>query len=284
MEKQGCEVIHSPTNSSNFKGVGFNLRLEFIDEVLAKRPQVDVLEIITDNWFSMGPHHEKLAKLRENYEISFHCVGMNVGGEDPLDLNYLKKVKELDKEFRSIHISDHLCFQANGGHHHHDLLPISYTKKNLDRIVDRVNEIQDCLQKNLVLENLSYYVEFESSEMSENSFITELCEKTGCFRLLDLNNIWVNSQNFKRDFAKEIGTVDWKQIKEIHMAGPSQSDGFYIDTHSSDIHSDCLSVLLERKNELTDAIVIYEKDLEFNGFEDHLKQIQRVIELEDVFV
>ncbi|MBT4790175.1 MAG: DUF692 domain-containing protein [Halobacteriovoraceae bacterium] len=263
----------------NLTGVGINLRLEYIDEILTQLPKLPFLEIIADNWLSLGPHHQKLAKLREHYEISFHCVGMNIGGSDIINTHYIKKIKELCDTYQPFQISDHLSYQANNGFHHHDLLPIPYTKKYLINTSDRVMQLQDLLKQTLIVENPTYYTAYAESDIAEEDFLNQLAINTNCKLLIDLNNIWVNSQNFKINIDQYMTTINWAMVKEIHLAGPDIMGEFYIDTHGSDINHDLFQMIKKYQDKLIGLPIFYERDNNIPKLDVMLHQVEKVSEV-----
>ena len=259
-------------------GIGINLRLELIDDILRERPTLPFFEIIVDNWFSTGPHHKKLEEIRNNYDISFHSVGMNLGGVDDINYTYLDTIKSLRDIYKPFHISDHLCFQAHGGNHHHDLLPFPLNSSSLKSVTERVNRIQDYLGENILIENLSYYVEFKNSSMSEIEFLNELNRQTGCLYLLDLNNIWVNSKNLNHSMDNYLQNLDWKLVKEVHMAGPDYSGEIYIDTHGSNVNDELLNIVNTHQGHLRNIPIIYERDTNLLGLSEMINQVELISE------
>ena len=246
-----------------------NLRLPWLDMILEQKPDLPCLEIIVDNWLSPGPHHSKLEKVREDYPILFHCVGMNIGGEDPLDLEYLAKIRELKNRYEPVHLSDHLCFQRHRSHHFHDLLPIPFHQKSMNNCRERIESIQDFFATGILLENLSYYVEYENSELTEMSFITELCQQTESRMLLDLNNLWVNQENLGHSLPDALKDVDLSLVGEIHLAGPDRQGDFYVDTHGSEVVDEVRDMFLDVIQRVGRSIpVIYERDNELPEFEE----------------
>ncbi|WP_127716875.1 DUF692 domain-containing protein [Halobacteriovorax sp. HLS] len=264
--------------SDKIRGVGLNLRLEFIDEFLDRSPSVDFVEVIVDNYHSHGPHHEKLLKVRENYEISFHCVGMNLAGEDDLNISYLNTVKKLMHKFDPFLISDHLCFQKNKNICFHDLLPFPLTKEYLDHVTERVARVQEVIGKSLLIENLSYYVEFNNSEMSEYEFLNELSRRAGSKILLDFNNIWVNEKNLAKSSREYLENINWNLVGECHFAGAEKIDDLYVDTHGTNIDNEVLLLASEYSKELKNTPLVYERDNNIPALDELLGQRNRLIE------
>jgi len=263
---------------SFLQGVGVTLRLDHIDAILETKPDLPYLEIITENWFSDGPHHQKLEKLREDYEVLFHCVGMNIGGVDPLSESYFAKVNELKKKFEPRHISDHLCFQKHNNKYHHDLLPFPFNEESLDNLTKRTLQAQELIGESLLIENLSYYVEFSATDMSEIDFINELLKRTDANMLLDLNNIWVNEQNLSFSCEEYLNKVNWNKVKEVHVAGAELFDDVVIDTHGSDVNEAVLSLLEKHKSHIKNLPVTYERDNNIPPLNELLNQVQLIKE------
>lgn len=259
----------------SLEGVGLNLRLEFIDEVVATKPDIPFFEVVIDNWLSPGPHHEKLEKIRKDYDLFFHCVGMNITGYDSLDFEYLNRIKELKDIFQPVHLSDHLCFSKHNNEYYYDLLPFPYSKKNLKNTVTRVDEIQDFFKESILLENLSYYLDFKDSEMDEFDFLNQLCQKTGALQILDVNNLWVNQMNSIQNIDNIIAKVNFSNIKEIHVAGAEKLDAYWVDTHGADVNSEVIDLTREIKKKIT-VPVIYERDSNIPKLEDLLNTVQNL--------
>lgn len=230
---------------SNIAGAGIGLRPQHIHQVLTKKPRVSWFEVHICNYLNGGINLELLRKIAEHYLLSFHSVSMNLGGCNALDYEYLNALKQLKNELKPSLISDHLCFTAFQGEHFHDLLPSPLTEHSLLHIAERVNIIQDTLQQQLLVENVSLYYQNKSNEFTEAEFLNALCERTGCAVLLDLNNLYVNEHNFSITSERFINTLDVRNVKEIHLAGHTARDTFLIDSHACDISSEVWSLYEE---------------------------------------
>lgn len=259
-----------------FGRVGLNLRLEFIDEVLDQKPKIPYFEIIVDNWFSTGPHHKKLLELRKNYDLLFHCVGMNLGGFDPLNLSYIKKIKELVQIYQPRHISDHICFQTHNNHSIHDLLPIPMNSSYVEHISKRVQSIQENLKDTILIENLSYYVEFEQSDLTEVEFTNQILTKSGANLLLDLNNIWVNQLNLGHSTTYYLENINFSKVREIHLAGPEKAGEVYVDTHGSFVSEEVLKSFKDTFPKTQSVPVIYERDTNIPPFQELLEERNKI--------
>lgn len=264
------------SDSTILQGVGVNLRLEYIDDFLRIRPDVTLLQVIADNWLSEGPHHKKLEKLREDYEVSFHCVGMNIGGTGPLRLNYLEAIRELSLRFQPTEISDHLCFQAYGDVFHHDLLPIPYNEESFENCRERVITIQDIFQRTILVENLSYYCEYKSSTMSEAEFIKQLSEKTDCGLLLDLQNIMTNSENLNINALEFLNRINLEKVKEMHVAGGERVDNLLLDSHSSAPSAEVLELARKVVKKKSDIKLVYERDNNLPSFNQFIEEVRHM--------
>lgn len=262
-------------------GIGLNLRLETIDHFLnyGEGPgTISGLQVIADNWLSQGPQHEKLGQIRKIWPISFHCVGMNLGGTDPLNLDYLKSIKDLSQRFEPTNISDHLCMQAHQGIHFHDLLPIPFSTASLANVCDRIQRVQDFLGRQLLIENISYYFDWKKSEFSEIDFISEVLQSTGCGLLLDVQNLWVNEQNLTHSMTDFLNKIDWKKVQEVHLAGGEVQDSVLVDTHGSFPSAEVLKALEPWKNRLRQLPLFYERDKNPPVFESFLVEHQQLNE------
>lgn len=218
-------------------GFGVGLRAPHYDVILAARPKsVDWFEIISENFIEAHRGYwEFLADLRRDYPLVMHGVSMSIGSTDPLDMDYLRKLKVLAEAVRPAWVSDHLCWTGVNGKNSHDLLPVPYTRQALGHITDRVKRVQDILGRALVLENPSTYLEFDASEMPEWEFLARLCEEADCGLLLDVNNVYVSAFNHGYDARRYIDTMPAGRIVQIHLAGHRNYGTHIIDTHDGHV-------------------------------------------------
>lgn len=213
--------------------MGLGYRAPFHEALIPGHPDIGWLEIITENYlWDRGARRQNLEKLRQRYDLAFHGVTLSLATPLDFDEQYLLELKRFADEFQPVRISDHLCWSSNGSHHWHDLLPFPYTDENLHLITVKVNRWQDALKRPLVLENLSAYIASKKSIMSEYAFLAELCRRTGCQILLDLNNMVVNARNFRLDPLQELAHLSLKSVAQVHLAGFVEGEHFAIDTHS----------------------------------------------------
>jgi len=217
-------------------GLGVGLRTVHFSHILQQQPQVDWFEIISENFInSRGRPRYVLEQLAERYRIVMHGVSLSIGSTDPLDFDYLKKLKTLAKEVNAGWISDHLCWTGVAGRNTHDLLPIPFNQQTLRHVVKRVRIVQDFLERPLVLENPSSYVTFRDSTMEEWEFITRIAEETDCGLLLDVNNVYVSCFNHDMDPVEFVSSLPHERIVQFHLAGHSNYTTHLIDTHDNHV-------------------------------------------------
>ena len=205
--------------------------------VLEELPEVPWLEVLTDNYLGDGgqPLHY-LQQIREHYPITLHGVGMSLGSADPLDRDYLQRVKALADRFEPAWISDHLAWVSVGGRYLHELLPIPYTEETLALICEHVSQAQDLLGRQLLVENPSAYLNFNFEQMPEWEFLDQLVRRTGCRLLLDINNIHVSAMNCGFDAEQYLRNIRPGDVGQIHLAGYEQMSGYLFDTHGQPVH------------------------------------------------
>ena len=217
-------------------GIGVGLRTVHFAHVLEKKPAVDWFEIISENFMDTGgrPMHV-LDQIAERYPIVMHGVSLSIGSTDPLDREYLDKLTALAERVDARWISDHLCWTGVAQRNMHDLLPLPYTEECLRHVVARVKEVQERLERPLVLENPSSYVEFKHSTMSEWEFLARLAEDADCGLLLDVNNVYVSSVNHGFDPNEYIDGIPPERVVQYHLAGHTNHGTHIIDTHSDHV-------------------------------------------------
>jgi uncharacterized protein (UPF0276 family) len=249
-------------------GVGIGLRSIHYGHILDRRPDVPWFEVISENFMGLRepltssahgtaslengercrggaggppqgdeprPHggrpFEVLEKVRKDYPIMLHGVSLNIGSTDPLNSDYLKRLKELAARTDPVFVSDHLCWTGVGGENLHDLLPLPYTEEALAHVTDRVKQVQDLLGRRILLENVSSYVTYKHSEMPEWEFLTELSRRSDCGLLLDVNNVFVSATNHGFDPVDFIAGIPQDRVAQMHLGGYTDDGGFFIDTH-----------------------------------------------------
>ena len=221
-----------PSNNKNNLGFGLGLRTDHYEQVLNDRPDVDWLEVISENYMVEGgkPLYY-LDRIRELYPMVMHGVSMSIGSTAPLNLDYLADLKRLIARVEPAWVSDHLCWTGVHGRNLHDLMPLPYTEETIAHVSARVKQVQDFLGRQILLENVSSYVTYNASQISEWAFLTEIAERADCLILLDVNNIYVSSHNHGFDPVEYLDGVPGDRIRQIHLAGHSYQDQLIIDTH-----------------------------------------------------
>lgn len=217
-------------------GVGVGLRVPHHRAILAERPALDFLEIISENFMvEGGKPRDTLARVLESYRVVPHGVSLGIAGPEPLDRPYLKRLKQLLAELKAPWVSDHFCWSGAGGAHLHDLLPIPYTKQAVQRVVERAREVQDFLELRFALENTSSYLTFASSTLSEWEFISEVAERADIGLLLDVNNVYVSATNHGFDPFEFVAHIPYDRVVQIHLAGHTDRGGYLLDTHCAEV-------------------------------------------------
>jgi len=224
-------------NPDPLHGVGVGLRTPHFPVVLGDRPDIPWFEALIDNYMGDGGLPVKnLERVRNDYPVTFHGVGMSIGSSDPLNMDYLKRLKSLVDRFEPARISDHLCWVSVEGDYLHDLLPLPYIEEATRHVIERIQQVQDFLGRRILIENVSSYMNYKISEMQEWEFIQHIVEKSGCDILLDINNVHVSASNHNfdaNDFLKGI-LVD--RVKEFHLAGYEDKGTHLLDTHGEPVH------------------------------------------------
>ncbi|MFN7965000.1 MAG: DUF692 domain-containing protein [Acidobacteriota bacterium] len=213
-------------------GLGIGLRTVHFAPILATNPPIDWFEVISENFMdSQGRPRWVLSQIAERYPIVLHGVSMSIGSTDPLNLEYLKRLKALATEIGAVWISDHLCWTGVTGLNSHDLLPLPLDEATLRHVSSRVKRVQEFLERPLVLENPSSYVTFAQSTIDEPDFLRALAEETGCGLLLDVNNVYVSCTNHDLDPADYIRRIPAEHVVQFHVAGHTTYSTHIIDTH-----------------------------------------------------
>jgi uncharacterized protein (UPF0276 family) len=213
-------------------GFGLGLRVDHYEAILADRPPVEWFEALTENYLVPGGKPlDYLTRIREHYPLVLHGVSLSIGSTAPLDRDYLAQVKALAARIEPSWVSDHLCWTGVGGRNMHDLLPLPYTEEALMHVVDRVRTVQDILGRRILLENVSSYVTYRDSPLSEWDFLREIAERADCMILLDVNNIYVSSVNHEFDPLQYLQGIPLGRVQQIHLAGHENHGDYLIDTH-----------------------------------------------------
>jgi uncharacterized protein len=272
-------------------GLGVGLRSVHFDYILQQKPAVDWFEIISENFIDSGgrPRYV-LQQIAEDYPVVMHGVSLGIGTTDPIDREYLLKLKKLAGEVNARWISDHLCWTGVLGRNSHDLLPVPFTEQTLRHVTERVKMVQDILERPFVLENPSSYVTFGHSTMDEWEFVSRLAEGADCGLLLDVNNVYVSSFNHDTDPGTFIQGLPHERIVQFHLAGHSNYTTHIIDTHDNHVTDPVwelyrlahhltggVSTLLEWDANIPPFPVVHEEVLKAKQFMgDHLPDLKGI--------
>ena len=237
-----------------YLGIGLGLRTVHFSYLLEHTPSVDWFEIISENFMdSSGRPRYVLDQIAERYPVVMHGVSLSIGSTDPLNWDYLTKLKRLADAVQPQWISDHLCWTGVLGLNTHDLLPLPFTDATLQHVVERVRIVQDFLERPLILENPSSYVTFQMSTMPEWQFLSQVAEQADCGLLLDVNNVYVSSVNHNFDPLEYIQQIPPARVVQMHLAGHTNCGTHLIDTHDGPVISPVWE-LYRRSIELTGPV------------------------------
>ena len=221
---------------ATFSGFGLGLRPPHYAEFLAGTPQVDFVEVISENFMVAGGRPLRtLEQVRGHYPVALHGVSLSIGSADGLRGDYLARLKLLADRIEPLWVSDHLCWTGNAHFNSHDLLPLPYTSEALDFVCANIAHAQDVLGRALLIENPSSYLSFPGADMTEWEFIAAMAARTGCALLLDVNNIYVSAQNHGFDAIEYLHGIPADRVRQIHLAGHSQGEHLLIDTHDQPV-------------------------------------------------
>lgn len=226
----------NPQDEYPYLGFGLGLRVPHFDYIVRYRPAVDWFEVLSENFMVEGgkPRYY-LERVREYYPVVMHGVSLSIGSTDRLDLDYLTRLKALAAAIEPQWLSDHLCWTRHEGINSHDLIPLPYNEEVLRHVVDRVQRVQDYLGRQILLENVSSYITYRASEMTEWAFLNAVAHQADCFILLDINNIYVSAHNHRFSPYDYLEGIDLNRVRQFHLAGHSVSGDYLIDTHDHDV-------------------------------------------------
>jgi uncharacterized protein (UPF0276 family) len=245
-------------------GHGVGLRLAHYAHVLEHAPDVDFVEVITENFLGPGGRPRAvLRRVREAVPVVLHGVSLGVGSVDPPDPEYLRRVRELADEIEPAWISDHLSFGRIDGHHAHELLPLPCTEEALEVVVRNVGAVQEALGRRILLENVSSYVTFHASTMAESTFLAEVAKRADCLILLDVNNVIVSGINHGFHPHAYLGELPGDRVWQLHLANHTDRGRFRFDDHRGPVPSEVWALfeeVLRRFGEVS-SIVEWDEDV-----------------------
>lgn len=257
-----------------FLGYGLGLRPRYFEEILQGEPPVDWFELLSENYLVPGgkPLHV-LDRIRERYPVVMHGVSLNIGGSDPLDFDYLRRLKALAQRAEPRWLSDHLCFTGQGGQNLHDLFPLPYTEEALQHVVARVRQVQDFLGRRILLENVSSYLSYRQSSMSEWQFLRAVAEEADCLLLLDINNVYVSSVNHGFEPMDFLRGLPAARVCQFHLAGHSEAGGYLIDTHDQPIRAEVWALYEAALRHFGPVSAMIERDDNYPPFDELLAEL-----------
>jgi uncharacterized protein (UPF0276 family) len=254
-------------NASLPPAAGIGLRAPHVAQVLSSRPRVAWFEVHSENYFaSGGAAIAALERIRTDYEVALHGVGLSLGSTDPLDEGHLKKLERLIARIDPPLISEHLCWSGVGGRHLNDLLPLPYTDEALSHFCVRVDAVQQRLGREIAVENVSSYLAFAEATIPEWEFVAEVARRTGCKLLVDVNNIYVNAVNFGFDAERYLDAIPANAVAEIHLAGHDASGHCLIDTHGARVAAPVWALYRRAVERFGPRPTLIEWDTDIPGF------------------
>jgi len=258
-------------------GFGLGLRPTHYEALLNEhRGCVSWLEILTENYLVPGgkPLHY-LARLREHYPLVMHGVSLSIAGNEPLNVDYLREVRTLANQLEARWISDHLCFTGVDGINLHDLLPVPFTGEALRHIAARITQVQDFLGRRILIENVSSYLAYRESEISEWAFLSALAKEADCLLLLDVNNIYVSSVNHGFDPIAYLDGISAERVQQFHLAGHSKVGAYLIDTHDATIAPEVWSLYAAAVQRFGTGSTMIERDANIPDLSELLDELDQ---------
>ena len=266
--------------ATTYLGYGLGLRNEYYQEILEQRPPVDWFEVLSENYLVEGGKAlYYLDAIGEHYPLVMHGVSLSIGGPHALDLDYLQRLKQLAARVQPKWISDHLCWSRGNAHQLHDLLPLPYSEESLQHVAARVRQVQDVLERPLVLENVSSYLRTANDQFSEWEFIAALSELSGCELLLDVNNVYVSARNHGFDAWDFIRALPAPRIRQIHLAGHSDYGDYVVDTHDQPVCDPVWQLYQRTLAHLGPVSTMIERDDNYPPFSELLAELDKAREL-----
>jgi uncharacterized protein len=272
-------------------GVGVGLRPAHHSNFLNEKPEVmkktiSWVEVISENFMpwkglDFGISFQTISKVRQDYPVALHGVSMNLGSVDPLNKDYLKRLKILVDAIDPAMVSDHVSWTGVNGQNLHDLLPLPYTQEALDTFSEKLDQAQNILGRRMLIENPSSYLEFKTSEMSEPEFIVELLKKADCGFLLDVNNVYVSSVNHGFDPIDYLKQIPAERVGQIHLAGHSKMNGYLIDTHDEPVCDEVWNLYQWSVGHFGPRSTMIERDANIPEWQELEKELLKIGEIND---
>jgi uncharacterized protein len=265
-----------------FLGFGVGLRRPHYAHILEQRPAMDWFEVISENFMVTGGRPlEVLAAVRDRVPVVLHGVSLSIGTTDPLNRKYLADLRALARRFEPAWISDHLCWTGAAGHNLHDLLPLPYTTEVVRHVSQRIREVQDFLERPILLENVSSYLTFRDSTLSEWEFLRAVTEQADCGILLDINNIFVNAFNHRFSAEQYLDAIPVERVVQFHLAGHSDHGTHLLDTHDQPVREEVWALYQRavRRFGAVSTLIEWDDNIpEFSVLADTAERARRICE------
>jgi len=260
----------------NYLGYGLGLRSQHYQDILTQQPAVDWFEIITENYLIPGgrPLHN-LEKIRERYPLVMHGVSLSIGSTDPLNFDYLAQVKKLAERIQPAWISDHLCWTGVAGLNLHDLLPLPYTEEALAHVSERIQQVQDYLGRQILLENVSSYISYKDSSLTEWEFLAEIAKRSDCKLLLDINNVYVSAYNHQFDPQVYLQAIPKDRVQQFHIAGHTHCGAHIIDTHDQPVVEEVWQLYAQAVKHFGRVSTMIERDDNIPAFAELMQELDQ---------
>lgn len=248
------------------KAVGVGLKPQHFRAILETRPALGFFEIHAENYMvAGGPFHHYLERIRADYALSIHGVGLSIGGEQPLNEAHLQRLDLLLQRYQPESFSEHLAWSSHDDIYFNDLLPAPYHADTLLRVCEHIDQVQERLGRPMLLENPATYVEFQACTMAETEFIFEVIQRTGCGLLLDINNAYISCVNHGRDPLTYLRALPLDRVGEIHLAGFAEAqdtagDRLLIDTHGTAVAQDVWDLYAKVLDQIGRTATLIERD------------------------
>jgi uncharacterized protein (UPF0276 family) len=266
-------------------GVGIGLRSCHYPYIEAEYPKVPWFEVLSDNYLNNGGHSLfHLEKIRSSYPVSLHGVGMSLGSTDPLDQTYLQKLKSLIQSIDPIIVSDHLCWTSFSGNYFHELLPLPYTEEAVKHLANRIRQVQDFLGQRIMIENVSTYLNYTHSTLSEWEFLSAVATQADTLILLDINNIYVSAHNNQFNAEDYLKGVPAERVTQFHLAGFEDHGTHLLDTHGTPIQSCVWDLYKQALHHLGPVPTLIERDNNIPDFPELLGEANLAKKIMDAHV
>jgi len=265
------------SNQYPVQGAGIGLRRSLLDEFIEQDSiPVDFMEVAPENWIGLGGRFGKQFRyFTERYPFNLHGLSLSIGGPEPLDLTFIKQVKQFMKEHEVRCYSEHLSYCSDDGHLY-DLMPIPFTEEAVHYVADRIKQVQDIIEQQLVIENVSYYAA-PGKEMNEIDFINAILNEADCRLLLDVNNIYVNSVNHCYDAAEFLRSLPGERISYVHIAGHyNEADDLIVDTHGADVIDPVWTLLDAAYQHFGVLPTLLERDFNIPPYKELMREVRQI--------